>query len=384
MENFQNLFDSKNYNELIDQTSETNDYNVLFLRARAYIAIGNFDEAINTFETAVATCGVWKDCLEPTNTFQKEMGAQIATHMRTYLDKAYNDFSVRRLDDFTYENFNQAAAIGNTYDKIFTRIKNALTPVCPVPAIMAAAGLPARSCAYSAFAEIWVNAAEKMVSRALSRWAENADAILAEPAYRDATYGDIIYGRISCGNAVMLIRLSGKEEVAKNIPQCDRIITMLIEILGTTVYIAEGSMPFVQGNFREELIKTCTEAIAWRKSIDAEYIPPQIPPQPQVISNTPPAQAPQSSGGCYVATCVYGSYDCPQVWTLRRFRDNTLATTWYGRAFIRTYYAVSPTLVKWFGKTAWFRNLWKPKLDSIVENLNESGVEDTPYEDIHW
>lgn len=21
--------------------------------------------------------------------------------------------------------------------------------------------------------------------------------------------------------------------------------------------------------------------------------------------------------GCYIATCVYGSYDCPQVWTLR-------------------------------------------------------------------
>ena len=53
--------------------------------------------------------------------------------------------------------------------------------------------------------------------------------------------------------------------------------------------------------------------------------------------------------GCYVATAVYGSYDCPQVWTLRRFRDYTLAETWYGRAFIRAYYAVSPTLVKWFG-----------------------------------
>ena len=29
--------------------------------------------------------------------------------------------------------------------------------------------------------------------------------------------------------------------------------------------------------------------------------------------------------GCYIATCVYGSYDCPEVWTLRRFRDDTLA-----------------------------------------------------------
>ena len=89
-------------------------------------------------------------------------------------------------------------------------------------------------------------------------------------------------------------------------------------------------------------------------------------------------------GGCYVATAVYGSYDCPEVWTLRRFRDNTLAETWYGRAFIRVYYAISPTLVKWFGKTEWFKNLWKPTLDRMVENLNDSGVEDTPYNDRAW
>ena len=91
-----------------------------------------------------------------------------------------------------------------------------------------------------------------------------------------------------------------------------------------------------------------------------------------------------SSGGCYVATAVYGSYDCPQVWTLRRFRDNTLAETWYGRAFIHTYYAISPTLVKWFGHTDWFKKMWKGKLDRMVANLNAEGVEDTPYEDRNW
>lgn len=87
---------------------------------------------------------------------------------------------------------------------------------------------------------------------------------------------------------------------------------------------------------------------------------------------------------CYVATAVYGSYDCPQVWTLRRFRDYTLAETWYGRAFIRTYYAISPTLVKWFGHTDWFKKMWKGKLDRMVTSLNASGVADTPYEDKVW
>lgn len=91
-----------------------------------------------------------------------------------------------------------------------------------------------------------------------------------------------------------------------------------------------------------------------------------------------------SSGGCYVATCVYGSYDCPEVWTLRRFRDYTLAETWYGRLFIHTYYAISPTIVKWFGNTNWFKKLWRGKLDKLVKNLNEAGVANTKYEDKEW
>lgn len=92
----------------------------------------------------------------------------------------------------------------------------------------------------------------------------------------------------------------------------------------------------------------------------------------------------RTSGGCYVATAVYGSYDCPQVWTLRRYRDYTLAETWYGRAFIRTYYAISPTLVKCFGHTSWFKKMWKGKLDRMVSDLNSKGVEDTPYQDRDW
>ena len=99
---------------------------------------------------------------------------------------------------------------------------------------------------------------------------------------------------------------------------------------------------------------------------------------PELSRNT------QSGGGCYVATAVYGSYDCPQVWTLRRFRDHTLAQTWYGRAFIYTYYAISPTLVRLFGETRWFKEIWQPILDRMVKTLNTKGVEDTPYEDRSW
>lgn len=89
----------------------------------------------------------------------------------------------------------------------------------------------------------------------------------------------------------------------------------------------------------------------------------------------------QSSSGCYIATCVYGSYDCPEVWTLRRFRDYTLDSTWYGKLFIKCYYAISPTLVKLFGNTTWFKKFWKEHLDRMVMSLKEKGVQDTFYQD---
>ena len=100
-------------------------------------------------------------------------------------------------------------------------------------------------------------------------------------------------------------------------------------------------------------------------------------------SNSPSGNS-GNSDGCYVATCVYGSYDCSQVWTLRRFRDNTLGQNVFGRAFIRTYYAISPTIVKWFGKTDWFKKMWRGTLDNMVRRLNDNGVQDTPYRDRDW
>lgn len=48
--------------------------------------------------------------------------------------------------------------------------------------------------------------------------------------------------------------------------------------------------------------------------------------------------------GCYIATAVYGSYDCNEVFVLRRFRDENLSKTAFGRAFIKIYYKLSPSL----------------------------------------
>lgn len=89
------------------------------------------------------------------------------------------------------------------------------------------------------------------------------------------------------------------------------------------------------------------------------------------------------SNACYIATAVYGSYDCSDVWVLRRFRDYKLAQSVLGRIFIKTYYAISPKLLKLFGNKTWFIAFWRKRLDSLILKLKREGYSDEPYQDLY-
>ncbi|WP_435029558.1 TFIIB-type zinc finger domain-containing protein [Levyella massiliensis] len=90
---------------------------------------------------------------------------------------------------------------------------------------------------------------------------------------------------------------------------------------------------------------------------------------------------PERHGACYIATAVYGSYNCPPVWTLRRYRDFYLKKTSYGRAFIRFYYAISPRLVSMFGNSTLIHKWTKKLLDQFVNYLNRKGISSGYYKD---
>lgn len=64
----------------------------------------------------------------------------------------------------------------------------------------------------------------------------------------------------------------------------------------------------------------------------------------QYLREASPNQG-QEKGGCYVATAIYGNVDHPDVRLLREYRDRVLLKSAQGRAFVRFYYAASPTLV---------------------------------------
>lgn len=73
--------------------------------------------------------------------------------------------------------------------------------------------------------------------------------------------------------------------------------------------------------------------------------------------------------GCYIATAVYGSYDAPEVRVLRKFRDSKLLPYLPGRIFVKIYYAISPTIIKYFGNNILFVSLCRKSLNKLIKFL---------------
>lgn len=76
-----------------------------------------------------------------------------------------------------------------------------------------------------------------------------------------------------------------------------------------------------------------------------------------------------SSGGCYIATMVYGDYDAPEVLLLRKYRDNVLAKKTMGKAFIKIYYYLSPKFVNHFSSNDFVQKCTHKILEKIITRI---------------
>jgi hypothetical protein len=72
------------------------------------------------------------------------------------------------------------------------------------------------------------------------------------------------------------------------------------------------------------------------------------------------------SGGCYIATMVYGDYDHPQVMVLRDFRDSYLDKREWGKRFIKFYYKHSPNWVEHLKSHHKINRMIQACLDSFI------------------
>lgn len=176
---------------------------------------------------------------------------------------------------------------------------------------------------------------------------------------------------------------------SQNLPDFDDVALILAKIEdGLSVDSIKGDLPEML-RYSEAIEKTLiyseltNKGVNFRGDLNHE-LAPYFRAKREAEKAEKAAKGDAPSGGCYVATAVYGSYDCPEVWRLRRFRDERLAKSVPGRTFIRIYYALSPGLVRRFGRSGWFHAATKPLVSKLERRLARQGVSDAPYEDKPW
>jgi len=69
---------------------------------------------------------------------------------------------------------------------------------------------------------------------------------------------------------------------------------------------------------------------------------------------------------CFIATAAYGTPMAAEVQTLRTFRDRRLLTNPAGRAFVKTYYTISPPIANFIAKRPYLRYITRQMLKPVV------------------
>ena len=387
MEQLKKFYEDGNYEALIDASQFAGDYDSLVLRANAFLRLRKFDEAKEALEQSVAAYN-GENFLDETETF----GAFVDLYGEMLYDTL--QLGVSRFDEGVEKKELDVEMITKfqTYLLRYPGAINELMDTYNEGLEMTVFALPAVKSqdhylkCMLASGKAGVEMMEKGINGFLDDEPDEADSeahnLWLGIIHSYGKYGAILATLGTSVNVLMDdVRKNNNTEILAQVKANVETLTAALE------YKKEKNGQVVRFyNYGTKNRQTCINYLelmhkTLKDTMILDFALPSIP-----TLNDPAAQPAntQKSGGCYIATAVYGSYDCPQVWTLRRFRDDRLAANWFGRVFIRCYYAVSPTLVKWFGDTAWFKKLWKGSLDRLVNKLRAEGVEETPYEDKVW
>ena len=70
---------------------------------------------------------------------------------------------------------------------------------------------------------------------------------------------------------------------------------------------------------------------------------------------------------CFIATAAYGSPYAREIYILRRWRDNSLNTNYFGRLFVKIYYKVSPPIARLVERNKFMKKTVRSFLDIVLK-----------------
>lgn len=84
--------------------------------------------------------------------------------------------------------------------------------------------------------------------------------------------------------------------------------------------------------------------------------------------------------GCFIATAAYGTPFAYEIDVLRKWRDDSLSESMWGRVFIRAYYKISPPIAKCVSKSNALKIVIRKLLRPIINMLKRKYKTVTPIE----
>ncbi len=79
--------------------------------------------------------------------------------------------------------------------------------------------------------------------------------------------------------------------------------------------------------------------------------------------------------GCLIATATYGDTNHSKVQLFRRFRDNVLENSFFGRKMVVMYYRVSPFLAVYIERYPHFKKISKKILDKLADLISQHRID---------
>jgi hypothetical protein len=111
------------------------------------------------------------------------------------------------------------------------------------------------------------------------------------------------------------------------------------------------------------------------RGVHAEHVLARLKEHVSGKKAQPTAGSPNQQSGCFVATAVYGNYQCAEVRMFRQYRDEVLSRSLIGRAMIRLYYNVGPHLAALISTHPIRKKVCRHVLDRVLSHMRRIGIE---------
>lgn len=173
------------------------------------------------------------------------------------------------------------------------------------------------------------------------------------------------------------INYSAVEDAAKKSINWEKVIELIEEVIPiNSIEKIKNTSNTEKINEFKSLVKFIQGKVSYTYANKIKYLnywevarKPTSSPTSSSSSTTSTSNS--GSSGCYIATMAYGDYDHPQVIELRKFRDEFLNKSTFGRGFIRFYYKYSPLLVERLKDKQKTNNIIRTLLDQFIKIIKK-------------